>query len=160
MKKAIVYYSMSGNTENIAKKISEKVDVDLIKLVPKKEYPNKGLRKYLWGGKSAVMGETPLLEDYQFDASKYDHIIIGTPVWASSFTPPIRTFIKDNKEGLKGKKISVFITYMGGGADKALNKLKEFLEIDEFKSELVLMDSSKEKDMMIDYFCKKLKLDL
>ena len=156
MKKAIVYYSMSGNTEYVAKYISKKVGADLIKLVPKKEYPDKGLRKFLWGGKSAVMGETPLLEDYKFDASKYDQIIFGSPVWASSFTPPIRTFIKDNKEELKNKKISVFITYMGGGAEKAISKLKDFLEIDKFASELVLIDSSNEKDKLIDDFCIKL----
>ena len=41
MKVAIVYYSMSGNTEYVAKKISEKMDADLIELMPEKEYPNK-----------------------------------------------------------------------------------------------------------------------
>ena len=46
MKKAIVYYSLSGNTEYIAQKIKEKIDVDLIKIEPQKEYPNKGLKKF------------------------------------------------------------------------------------------------------------------
>ena len=71
MKKAIVYYSMSGNTEYVAKYIAEKVNVDLIRIEPKKQYPNKGFRKFFWGGKSALMGETPELESYSFDESKY-----------------------------------------------------------------------------------------
>lgn len=160
MKKAIVYYSMSGNTEYVANCIANKVDADLIKLVPKKEYPNKGLRKFLWGGKSAVMGDTPELEDYQFDSEKYDCIIFGTPVWASSFTPPIRTFIKENKEKLANKKIAVYICYMGGGADKAIEKLKNYLGIDGFQAELVLIDpkttKTDEKTKQIDEFCKKI----
>lgn len=160
MKKAIVYYSMSGNTEYVAKYISEKMDADLIKIEPKKEYPNKGIKKFLWGGKSAVMGETPALEKYEFDSNKYDYIIFGTPVWASSFTPPIRTFIKENREKLKGKKIATFICYMGGGADKAIEKLKEYLEIKEFDAELILIDPkdkvSDEKNQKIDDFCKKI----
>ena len=56
---AIIYYSMSGNTEYVAKNISEKTGADLIRIVPKKEYPKSGFIKFLWGGKSAVMKETP-----------------------------------------------------------------------------------------------------
>ena len=92
MKKAIIYYSMSGNTDYVANYIAEKTNSDLIRIEPKKEYPNKGFIKFLWGGKSAIMGETPPLEKYEFDSDLYDYLVIGTPVWASSFTPPIRTF--------------------------------------------------------------------
>ena len=158
--KAIVYYSMSGNTEYVSEYISGKVDTDLIKVTPKKEYPNSGFKKFFWGGKSAVMGETPALEPYEFDGDKYDHIIFGTPVWASCFVPPIRTFIKENKEKLVGKKISVFVCYSGGGAEKVIEKLKKFLEIEKFEAELILIDpkdkSSDEKIKMIDEFCSKL----
>ena len=160
MSKAIVYYSMSGNTDYVANYISNKIEADLIKIEPKKEYPNKGIKKFIWGGKSAVMGETPELEQYEFDSDKYDYIIFGTPVWASSFTPPIRTFIKENKEKLNGKKISVFVSYSGGGADKAIEKLKQYLEINDFNAELILIDpndqKSSEKDKQIDEFCKKI----
>lgn len=160
MKKAIVYYSMSGNTDYVAKYISDKIDADLIKIEPKKEYPNKGIKKFLWGGKSAVMGETPALEQYEFNSEKCDCIILETPVWASSFTPPIRTFIKENKEKLKGKKLAAFICYMGGGADKAEEKLKQCLEISNFAAELILIDpkdkKSDEKDKQIEEFCEKI----
>ena len=160
MKIAIVYYTMSGNTEYIAKKISEKVDADLIKITPKKEYPDSGFIKFFWGGKSAVMKETPAVEPYEFDSSKYDLIIFGTPVWASCFTPPIRTFIKENKESLKDKKFAVVVSFSGGGADKTIEKLKDFLEIDEFVGELVLIDPKEketpENENKIDDFCKKI----
>ena len=154
MKKAIVYYSMSGNTDYVANRISEKLDADLIRISPKKEYPNKGVMKFFWGGKSAIMGETPELEDYEFDSDKYDTIIFGSPVWASSFTPPIRTFIKDNMEKLK-----VFICSMGGGSAKTIEKLKQFLQIDNFEAELELIDpkdkQSDEKDKKIEEFIEK-----
>ena len=161
MKKiAIVYYSMSGNTEYVAKQISNNIDVDLIKIIPKKEYPSSGLKKFLWGGKSAVMGETPKLEAYTFDANKYDYIVFGTPVWASSFVPPIRTFIKENKDILKNKKIAVFVCYSGGGVQKAIERLKNYLDINNFNAELVLIDpKEKETNQNIDKikeFCKSI----
>ena len=108
MKTAIVYYSMSGNTEYVANEIAKSRECDLIKLIPEKRYHDTGFKKFIWGGKSAVMGEAPKLQPYSFDADSYDAIIFGTPVWASSITPPLRTFIKENLEAVKAKKIYLF----------------------------------------------------
>lgn len=160
MKTAIVYYSMSGNTKLVAEEIAKQTEADIIRIEPEKAYPDKGLRKFIWGGKSAVMGEKPQLLPYEFDAEKYDRIILGTPVWASSFAPPIRTFVEEHKEGLKGKKIAVFTCFSGGGADKAIDKLKQFLDINEFEAELILVDPkdkpSEENESKIKDFCASL----
>ena len=81
MKTAIVYYSMSGNTKYAADKIAEKIkaaeEIDIIRIEPKKAYPAKGAKKFIWGGKSAVMGETPELEEYTFNSDMYDHRLDG-----------------------------------------------------------------------------------
>ncbi len=140
MKTAIVYYSLNGNTEFVANAVAEKLGADLVRLVPKKAFPDSGFKKFLWGGKSAVMKETPELEPYDFDAQKYDRVIFGTPVWASRFTPPIRSFVADNADALKGKRFAAFICFSGGGADKALARLKELLGIEAFDAELILID--------------------
>ena len=108
----------------------------------------------------AVMGEKPQLQPYDFDGS-YDRIIFGTPVWASSFTPPIRTFITENREKLMGKSTAVFVCYAGGGADKAIEKLRRFLAIDNFTAELILVDPkdqpTQENEEKIQVFCGKLQ---
>lgn len=162
MKIAIVYYSLTGNIEYVVNYISERIKVDTIKLVPKKEYPNKGLKKFLWGGKSAIMSETPELEEYKFDADKYDYIILATPVWASRFAPPLRTFINDNIEKLKTKTIATIVSYSGGGAKEAINRIRELLGIEDIDKELILIDpkdknteeKEKEIDSFIDYLSK------
>lgn len=160
MNTAVIYYSMSGNTEYVANIISEKIGAELIKLIPKKEYPSTGFKKYFWCGKSAIMGDMPELEDYEFDASKFDLIIFGTPVWASNFTPPLRTFIEENKTKLNGKKFAVFTCFSGGGAEKTIEKLRKELEIDKFEAELILIDPkdkiNTENDKKIEEFCNEL----
>lgn len=162
MKTAIIYYSMSGNTKYAADKIAEKIETDIIRIEPAKAYPDKGAKKFIWGGKSAVMGEKPALQPYEFSAEKYDNIILGTPVWAGNFAPPIRTFIKENPK-IHGKKISVFICYSGGGADKAIEKMKKYIGIDKFEDELVLVDPKDnlkvEDDEKISVFCQRFKKD-
>lgn len=159
MKTAIVYYSMSGNTRQTAERIADAVGADLIRVEPVKEYPSAGMRKFIWGGKSAVMGEKPKLKPYSFGA-EYDRIIIGTPVWASCFAPPIRSFINENRDRLSGREISAFVCYSGGGADKALDKLKRYLGIDSFAAELILIDPkdrpSQENERLTEEFCAKL----
>ena len=140
MKAAIVYYSMSGNTEYAAKKIAEKTGAELIKIEPEKKYPDKGALKFLWGGKSVIMGEKPKLKPYSFDADKYDTVIFGTPVWASSVSPPVKSFIAENRDKLKGKRFAAFFCFLGGGADKAEEKLKRLLGTEKLASSLVLID--------------------
>ena len=160
MKTAIVYYSMSGNTKYVADIIAEKIDADIIRIEPVKAYPDQGAKKFIWGGKSAVMGETPALQPYEFSAEKYDRIILGTPVWASTFAPPIRSFLKENPD-IHGKKIAVFTCFSGGGADKAIEKMKKYIGIETFEAELILVDPKEnvkaEDDEKIDAFCQMLK---
>ena len=92
-------------------------------------------------------------------AEQYDTIIIGTPVWASSFAPPIRTFLHEN-ESVKEKKLAVFTCFSGGGADKAMDKMKNYIGIDKWEAELVLIDPKNnekpEDDRKIKEFCTSL----
>ena len=159
MKTLIVYYSLEGNTGYAAKKIASGIGADTLEIRPVKGYPTGGFRKFLWGGKSAVMGETPKLKPYSFDADKYDSIILGFPNWASRPAPPIKSFVKEQKEKLKGKKISVFCCQAGNGAEKAFEKLKKDLEIDSFKAELVLIDPKLKKEnfdeVKVKEFCER-----
>lgn len=160
MNTLIVYYSLERNSEYAAQKISAQTGADLLRLVPKKAYKDKGFAKFVWGGKSALMAEKPELEAYSVDLSAYDRIVFGFPVWASNFTPPLRTFIEDNKAALSGKQFSAFACQTGAGADKALKKLAECLDIDGFGQTAVFIDpKSKHKedtDQKIDEFAAAL----
>ena len=138
MSTLIVYYSLSGNVAQTADLLVERLGAETLRLVPVKAYPDKGIKKFLWGGKSAVMAETPELEPYEFDAEKYDRVIIGFPVWAANVAPPIRTFVRDND--LKGKRVAAFACQSGNGAEKAFVKLAAAIGIEKVAPTLVLMD--------------------
>ncbi|MGX8773915.1 MAG: flavodoxin family protein [Bacillota bacterium] len=160
MKTLIVYFSLEGNTDYAAKRIAGKTGADTLRLVPKKAYRDKGFAKFVWGGKSAVMAEAPKLEDCEVDLAAYDRIVFGFPVWASNFTPPLRTFIKEHKAELEGKALAAFACQSGNGAPKALGKLKDALGIDSFDAEAVFIDplqkQSEGTDAEIDAFGEEL----
>ena len=159
MRTIIVYFSHEGNTKYAAERMAEELGAETLRLVPKQGYPSGGFKKFFWGGKSAVMGETPELQPYTFDADAYDQVVLAFPVWAGNVTPPIRTFVRDNN--LKGKRIAACACESGAGAEKAFRKLKEALGAAELEAELVLIDPkakpNQENDRKITAFCKELR---
>ncbi len=158
MKDIIGYYSMLGNTEYAAKLIAENTGADTLRIEPEKAYPDKGFKKFFWGGKSAVMAETPALRPYAFDPAAYERVIFGSPVWAGNMTPPLRTFIRENDLG--GKRFAVFACESGSGAEKAFAKMKALLGVGAFDAELILIDPKSKpndnNDAKIDAFCAAL----
>ena len=158
MRTLIVYYSQGGNTAWAAEKIAARLGADTLRLEPVKAYPASGFRKFFFGGKSAVMAETPALLPYRFDPGDYGRIIFGFPVWAGNLTPPLRTFIRDND--LSGLNAAAFACQSGAGAEKVFAKLKAALGVDQLAGELVLVDPkdkpSPENEKKIAAFCDSL----
>jgi len=146
MKTAVIYYSLDGNMDCVAQKIGRDHAADLYRLIPKKEYPTGKFSKYFWAGKSATFGERPKLTNEIIDLEKYDTLIIGSPVWAGTFTPPIHTFLHDYK--ITGKNIILVATNSGGEADKCFAKMNEYLKDNismatfSFAQPLLLKDAS------------------
>jgi flavodoxin len=121
MKSIVVYFSLEGHTRFVADIIAKETGADVFELRPVKEYVKTGFGKYFWGGKSVMFNEKPKLETPLPDFSAYDVIYIGTPIWASSFTPPINTFLADSN--LQSKKLMLFACHAGGGAEKCFGKI-------------------------------------
>ncbi len=120
----VVYYSFEGNTRFIAQTIAEAVGADLLELKPKKEIGTHGFMKYVWGGRQVVLKKEPALLPLDKQPQDYDLLFIGTPVWAYSYSPPIRTFF--STANLSGKKIALFCCH-GGDKRRTLEKMRESL---------------------------------
>ena len=87
-----------------------------------------------------MMAEEPPLAQYDFNAADYDQIIFGFPVWAGNIAPPIRSFIKEQKGLLAGKRFAAFACQSGSGAEKAFRRLEQCLEVSSISKTLILID--------------------
>ena len=161
MKTAFVCFSLTGNLLFVARRVEEALGADVIHLEPVNPYPASGAKKFLMGGKSAVFGEAPQLKPCAFDASAYDLIILGTPVWAGTFAPPLRTFVRENKAALAVKRLAAVACSSGGSAEKALSRLAEELGGASFAGTLALVDPMRkptpDNDRQINEFCAALQ---
>ena len=120
MKSLVIYYSLEGDTKLIANIIKNELNSDVLELRTKKQYPNKGFKKYLWGGKSVIFKEKPKLLNKYIDISIYDKIFIGTPIWAGTYAAPFNTFFNEYK--IKNKEIGLFVCHGGGRIYKPIKK--------------------------------------
>lgn len=158
MKTIVIYYSLEGSTDLAARSIADLTDADLIRLIPEKALPAGNFQKYFWGGKSAVFSEKPKLTNEKIDLSKYDTVVIGTPVWAGTFAPPILTFLTE--QPFFGKNVYLFASHSGGGAAKCFAKLTGRLGANTVKGTVELLEPIKDKSgnfqIQIGAFCEKI----
>ena len=136
----VVYYSLTGNNKYIAEIIKEKVNADILELKPTKELNPKGAMKFLWGGFQATMHKKPELEPINLDPLSYDIIFIGTPVWAWTISPPVRTFL--SKYDFSGKNVALWIS-SGGGPGKTLNRFCDTLKDSNILGKIAFVDPLK-----------------
>ena len=92
MNKLVVYFSYAGNTKMIANKIREKLNCDILEIktvIPYSEDYDTAVNDEQ---NSEASNRLPEIQDIGIDLSKYDEIILGTPVWWYRPVPAIRTF--------------------------------------------------------------------
>jgi flavodoxin len=108
----VIYYSFEGNTRYVAEQIAQAVGADLLELRTREEPQTKGFLKYAWGGAQVVMRRKPALEPWDVDLDAYQTLFIGTPVWAFTYAPPLRSFFATRT--VRDKRIALFCTHEGG----------------------------------------------
>ncbi len=139
-KKLVVFYSLEGNTRAIAEAIAEAIGGTLLELKPVKDVSGSGFGKYIWGGKQIIFKEKPMLQAFDIDPNAFDTVILGTPVWASTYAPALNTFL--HQYPLKNKKIAIFSCF-GGSSGKTHENIKRLLPQNSFIGEMGFKDPIK-----------------
>lgn len=94
MNRAVVYYSLSGNTKEAAKVIARKLGAKIFEIDLVKPLPKNTVRQMIVGGMQSTFGRRPKIKGVPDNIDYYDEIILGMPVWAGMPASPVNTFIK------------------------------------------------------------------
>ena len=124
MKCLVLYYSFSGNTRLIAETVAKELNADLEELKPVKPLNASGAGYVMWGLRQLVSQNKPPLLPLKHNPDEFDLIVIGTPVWSYTVTPPIRTFLEEHH--FTNKKIALFCCH-GGNYGKTLDDMRNAL---------------------------------
>ena len=123
----VLYFSVTNNTEGIAKLISEETNSDLIEIIPKEKYTDEDIN---YGNDNSRANKEqnndkarPEIEN-KLDLGKYDTIYLGYPIWWGTVPRIIYTLL-DNYD-LTNKNIILFCTSGSSGIEQSVNDLKAY----------------------------------
>jgi flavodoxin len=126
----IVYYSVSGNTERVARDLAAHLDADLQRV---HERTN---RRGFWGHLRAAydsLRERPaVLIHAARQAADYELTIVGTPIWTGKITPAARTYL----ESIRGRarSIAFFTTSGSTGVDQVVPTMQRLVDLESIAS--------------------------
>ena len=141
MKRALVaYFSITGVTGNMARKLAEAVSADLYEIMPRQPYSSSDLDQR--AGENAAIPVS--FEHKNIDA--YDVIFVGLPIWWYAAPTIIHTFLSDYD--LRGKVLIPFATSGGGGLDKVRPRLLESCPGADLREATLLTDDMTAQDLL------------
>ncbi len=125
MKALVVYYSLTGKTDVVARALAEELHAD-VRRVEDVTKPSVGWWFMITGSFSAIRGVESAIRPIDTNFQKYDRVFVGSPVWGGSPAPPINAFIAE--ANFTGKEVVAFMTMGGQDASGALRKMRERIE--------------------------------
>ncbi|GAH72917.1 unnamed protein product, partial [marine sediment metagenome] len=117
----VVYYSRTGTTRKVAEAVAEALRCESEEVIDTKK--RSGVLGFVGGGKDARLKRLTVIEEVRSDPSSYELVIIGTPVWAWTMSPAIRTYITEQKGKLG--EVAFFLTTGGSGMESTFSHMEE-----------------------------------
>lgn len=119
----IVFYSRTGHTRTAANDIAAALGADVEEIAEKQS--RKGIIGWLYAGRDAMKKRSAEIAPLQKNPADYDLVIIGSPVWAWTIVPAIRTYFETNKD--KIAKYAFFTTSGNTPIEKTVAAAKEII---------------------------------
>lgn len=142
MKTLVAYFSASGVTKQLARKIEILTEGDLFEIEPRDLYTKEDLDWMDPNSRSSIemkdKSSRPEIKSKVDDMSKYDVIYLGFPIWWYVAPTIINTFLESYD--FTGKTIILFATSGGSGIGNTVEELKVSAPKAIFKDAQVLND--------------------
>lgn len=125
MRTLVAYFSATGTTARVARRLAEAVGADLFEIVPEQPYTAADLD---WRDKNSRSSHEmadekcrPAIAGDALDVSGYDTVFVGFPIWWYVEPRIVDTFLEAH--GLSGKKVIPFATSGSSGLGKAPQRM-------------------------------------
>jgi flavodoxin len=120
----VIYYSRSGNTEAMAREIARRFRADIIKL--RAESYTLDFKGWINANLDAWNQNPAVIDPVTIDISKYNLIILGSPIWYFRPAPPLWTFVEKNN--FQGKAVVLFNTFNSRFKSEEIHKFQKLID--------------------------------
>ena len=127
-KKLVAYFSASGVTAKLAKKLAETIDADLFEIKPVEPYSeaDQNWKNPLARCNKEKIGKKDVpVSGIVENMDEYDTVYLGFPIWYWAAPNVVNTFVK--QYDFSHKKVVLFATSGGSDMGKTAEKLQPFL---------------------------------
>lgn len=121
-KSLVVYFSWSGNTENVAKSIQSQTGSDIFQIVPATPYSDDYDTVVDLAQEEQKNNARPAISNSIENMEQYDVIYVGFPNWWGDMPMILYTFF--DTYDLSGKTVALFCTSGGSGLLNTVNEVK------------------------------------
>lgn len=122
-KSLVVYFSWSGNTENVAKSIQSQTDSDIFEIVPATPYSDDYDTVVDLAQEEQRNNARPAISGSIENIEQYDVVYVGFPNWWGDMPMILYTFF--DTYDLSDKTVALFCTSGGSGLSNTVNEVKE-----------------------------------
>lgn len=150
-KTLIVYYSYTNNTEQIVDDLKTLVKADVIEVEPVNKSLDYAANGYAIGTeqlnkiKANPNDESsyPAIDLVTVDMTKYNTVIIATPLWWSQMASNMQTFLFKYGENMSGKNIGLIVSSHSSGISGVEADAKRLVPNGKFLSKSLWINASK-----------------
>jgi flavodoxin len=118
----VVFYSRSGMTRTIAQALADELRCDLEEITELKS--RAGVFGYMRSLMEALLKRPAIIAPIQRDVAMYDLVIVGTPVWGSSVSSPVRAYLMVTARQLP--EVAFFCSFGGSGSENTFAQMTAF----------------------------------
>lgn len=126
VKSLVVYFSWSGNTENVAQEIQQQTKADIFEIVPEVSYTDDYDALLDLAQEEQRNDVRPAISDRIENIDDYDVIYVGFPNWWGDMPMILYTFF--DTYDLSNKTIAPFCTSGGSGLSNTVEEIKDLEE--------------------------------
>lgn len=122
-KTLVVYYSFTGNVQNIVGNLSAQIDADVIRIEPAEKGLDYAANGYAIGSAliSAIRNNPndassyPAIDPVSVNMEEYDVVIVATPLWWSNMAAPMQSFLFRYGSQMSGKYVGLIVSSASSG---------------------------------------------
>jgi flavodoxin len=117
----VVFYSRTGNTRKVAEQIAQGLGCETEALTDLK--PRAGALGFLKGGGDAFRKRLTQIGEVAHNPADFELVVLGTPVWASTMAPAMRTYLTEQAARLP--QVAFFVTTGSTGIERTFRHMEE-----------------------------------
>lgn len=147
----VVYYSATGNTENVANMIAEITGADVFELEPAEPYTDADLdwtddsSRVVSEYENEELRDIELVADTVDNWDSYDTVFVGYPIWWGIAAWPVDGFVEAND--FTGKTVIPFCTSSSSGLGESGQLLADMAGTGDWQEGMRFRSSASQEDV-------------